>query len=369
MRLCYIANPNSIHAHRYLQYFSSAGHEVILLAHHPPQQPFPADVTLYDLTAQTNLRKFRFVVWALSVRRILRQIKPDLLHAQGVANAGWLAAASGFHPFIVTAWGSDLLVGPRRSSPQRWLARWVLGQADYVTCVSENLAQAAQALGADPSRLEVAPFGVDTTIFHPAPDRSALRAKLGLGQGPLVLSLRAMRPIYNPLDIARAIPLVLNQVPQSRFIIRVYGQDPALLAEFKAIVQEHQSEDHVHYVGEQKSDEAIADINRAVDVVVSVPDSDGTPLSVLEAMACGGAAVLSDLPSLREWVQDGREGLFIPVGDYSALSQAIVRLLQNTTLRQQIQTNAQELVHQRANSQLWMARAEEMYQQLVPGSD
>jgi glycosyltransferase involved in cell wall biosynthesis len=174
-----------------------------------------------------------------------------------------------------------------------------------------------------------------------------------------------MRPIYNPLDLARAIPFVVDQVPQAGFVIRVYGPDPELLAAFKAIIQEHHVEAHVHYVGEQSSDEDIADLNRMVDVVVSVPSSDGTPLSVLEAMACGTAVVLSDLPSLREWVQDGSEGLFVPVGDVTALSQAIVRLLQDTALRQRLQLNGQELVRQRADRQVWMTRAEEMYQKLI----
>lgn len=365
MRLCLIANPNSIHTYRYLEYFAEAGHKVTLLGHHSPQQPLPAGVTLYDLTARTNLRKFRFLAWAVTVRRIVQRIEPDLLHAQGVANAGWLAAAAGFHPLIVTAWGSDLLVGPKRSRLQRQLARWVLQKADYVTCVSQDLAQAAKALGADPARLEVAPWGVDTSVFHPASDRSALRTRYGFGPGPIVLSLRAMRPIYNPLDIARAIPIVVNQVPQTKFVIRVYGQDPDLLVGFQSIVQEHGVARYVHYVGEQSSDQDIADLNRSADVVVSVPTSDGTPLSVLEAMACGAAPVLSDLPSLREWVQDGQEGLFVPVGDVAALGQAIVRLLQDEALRHQIQVNSQHLIRERADRGVWMARAEALYRQLI----
>jgi glycosyltransferase involved in cell wall biosynthesis len=368
LRLCHIGNPNSIHVYRHLQFFASRGHEVILLGNHPPEKPLPNGVILHDLTAQTNLRKLRFLAWAAAVRRIVRQLEPDLLHAHSVANAGWLGAAAGFHPLVVTAWGSDLLVAPKRSRLQRYLARWVLRKADYVTCVSDDLVRAAGSLGADPDRLEVVQWGVDTMVFHPASDRSALRSQLGFGPGPLVLSLRAMRAIYNPLDIARAIPLIVDQVPDVQFLILVYGEDPSLLAEFQAIVQSQCVTEHVRYVDEQGSDEAIADLNRIADIAVSVSSSDGTPVSVLEAMACGAALVVSDLPSLREWIQDEREGLIVPVSDVQALSRAVVRLLQDPVLRHQIQTKSQVLVRERADRRVWMARTEEIYRQMAQGS-
>ena len=135
------------------------------------------------------------MLWVQAVRRLVRTICPDVLHAHQVASAGWLGAAAGYHPLLVTSWGSDLLVGARRSAVQRQLARWVLRRADRITCVSQNLAQAALALGAPPERVEVVPWGVNTSIFYPVPSGSVPAGP------PIVLSIRAMRPLYNPIDI------------------------------------------------------------------------------------------------------------------------------------------------------------------------
>jgi glycosyltransferase involved in cell wall biosynthesis len=319
LRLCYIANPYSIHTQRWLRFFAGRGHEVHLIGVSPmpgsfPLGAVPTQVVFYDLMAQVNVRKLRFLAWGLAARRIVHRLRPDVLHAHHVAGAGWVGAAAGYHPFIVTAWGSDLLLGPRRSWTQRQLARWALRRADYVTCVSHNLAQAARGLGADPAHVEVVPWGVDTGVFHPAPEKEALRAQLGLGTGPIVLSIRALRELYNPLDIARAIPLVLAQVPEARFIIRTYNCDPDLLARFKDFVREHEVMEAVQYIGDLPNEQAIADLYRAADVVVSVPTSDGTPSSVLEALACGALPVLSDVPSLREWIRHEQEGLFAQWG-------------------------------------------------------
>ncbi len=370
MRLCYIANPYSIHTQRWMRYFAGRGHKVYLIGVSPKRGSIPADaipssVIFYDLMTQINVRKLRYLAWGLAARRIVHEIQPDVLHAHEVAGDGWVGAVAGYHPFVVTAWGSDLLVGPARSWVHRQLARWVLRRADHVTCVSENLASVAHALGADPARLEVAPWGVDTTVFHPGSANAALYQQLDLGTGPVVLSIRALRPLYNPLDIAQAIPRVLEQVPEAQFIIRTYSYDTDLLTKFQAIVREHDAAKVVHYVGDLPDDNAVAELYRIADVAVSVPSSDGTPLSVLEAMACGAPVVVSDLPSLREWITDGENGLLVPVRDAEALAEAIIQLLRDPQQRAEFRQRNLNLIRERADHQVEMAKMESLYHTLV----
>lgn len=365
MRLCYIAAPHSIHTQRWLRYFVRQEHEVHLVSPSSENALVPQGVIWHKIAMPTNIPKVRTLALGYKVRQQVHKIQPDLLHAHQASPYGWWGAMASYHPYIITAWGSDLLVRPRQSWFYRLLARWTLSQADYVTCVSKNLADAARTLGVTPSRLEVAPWGVDTTIFRPAGSNAALRAQLGLGGEPIVLSLRPIKPLYNPLDIAQAIPLVLEKVPQARFVIRTYMCDPDMLAQFKAIVRKHGVTEAVRYAGDLPDDNAIADLYRIADVAVSVPSSDGMPLSVMEALACGAALVLSDVPSLHEWVRHQQEGLYVPVGDIRALSAAIIRLLTDEALRRQLQTNGLTLIQQHADSRVWMARAEELYTRLV----
>jgi glycosyltransferase involved in cell wall biosynthesis len=230
----------------------------------------------------------------------------------------------------------------------------------------EDLAQAAISLGADLTASKSHP-GSGYGHFHPAPPDDTLRQRFNLAAGPIVLSLRGIRPVYNPLDIARAIPLVLEQVPEAQFVIRTYNYDPGLLEQFQTIVHEMGATEAVHYVGRQSADREIAALNRLAEVAISVPSSDGTPISVLEALACGVALVVSDLPSLHEWVQDQREALFVPVGDVAALSGAIVRLLQDQSLRKTLSERGPQLIHERAESKVWMHHNEGIYQRLIGG--
>ncbi len=367
MRLCVVGNPNSVHIRRWLRYFAQRGHEVHLIGEHPKTQELPACVMFHDLTVRGNVRKLRYLGWALYIRRLVQRIAPDVLHAHQVTSAGWLAAASGYHPFLVTAWGSDLRLGARRSYLHYALARWVLRRADYVTCASGEIALLAQRLGATACRLEVLPLGVDVTCFHPAPPSEDLRRCLALRPGPVVISLRAIRPIYRPLDIAYAIPLILARVPAAQFIVCTYSCDPVLLAHFQRIVAHAGAERAVRYVADLSSDEAIADLYRLAHVAVSVPSSDAIPHSVLEAMSCGVVPVLSDLPSLREWIREGEEGLFVSVGDVAGLAEAVTRLLIDAPLRERLQANAIRLVRERADARVTKRRYEEIYETLASG--
>lgn len=330
-----------------------------------PETAFPKCVVFHPLSPATNIRKLWYVPLALRVRRLVHTIQPDILHAHQASPPGWLGAFSGYHPFMVTVWGSDLLIKPNRSRLYRILARWVMRSADYVTCVTQQLANIARYLGANPATIEVAPWGINTQIFHPNPTNPELRAQLGLKNGPIILNLRPIRPVYNPLDVARAIPPVLQEAPDAQFIVRTYAPDAELLNQFRAILYEAGVSEKVHYIGDLPNDEAIASLYRLVDVGISVPSSDGLPLSVLEALACGMPLVLSDLPSLREWIQEGQEGLFVPIGDAQAIADAIKRLCQDRYLHSQLRANGINLVRKRADREVLMGRMEEIYEQVV----
>jgi glycosyltransferase involved in cell wall biosynthesis len=365
LKICYVANPNIAHTLRWSGYFASSGYDVHLIGDHEPARKPPPEVIFHDLTAYTNLRKVRYALWPIITRRILREIQPDILHAIGIASAGWLGAAAGFHPFIATSLGSDLLLLNQRSWLHRRSSLWALNNADYVVCVSNQLAQRASALGVESDKLETIYPGIDTGIYAPPDDRQAVRSKLGLGQEPVVISLRAMNWIYNPLDIAGAIPLVLDEAPQTRFLIFTYNQDPALLSQFKARLAESGCQQAVTYVPPLADDQAIAEYYQAADIAVSVPSSDGTPSSVLESMACRTALVLSDLPTLHDWAEPERHALYVPTGDVPAIARAILRLIEDETFRRALAQNASRRVLREASVETWMGKMEQIYRRLA----
>jgi L-malate glycosyltransferase len=364
LKLCLLANPNSVHIQRWATYFVEAGYEVHLIGEHALTSRLPARVIFHDLTRLTNLRKLRYLGWAFALRGLLGKIRPDVLHAHNITSAGWLAAASGFHPTLITSHGSDLMLLEERPRVHTILTKWVLRQADYITCVSQILAQKARQLGASAERVEVAPLGIDLSIFHPGrPDATGQPGKY-TGETPVLLSLRAIRQIYNPMDVAAAIPKVLKSIPEARFVFLTYNSEARLLKQLQTWIASQQLSHTVDFIPPMEGDAAIAEMIRGCDVAISVPASDGAPASVLEAMACQKALILSNIPALHEWATHERECLYVAPGDIQALSQAIMRLMEDHKLRRDLGENASKLVKSRADRKQCMYRYEKLYQEL-----
>jgi len=363
MRLCFISNPNSIHTRRWVDWFANYGHTVCLIADNPLKQRWEG-IPIYDLPARFNTTALKYLIWSVWTRQIIRRWRPEIVHAHRVNGAGWLGAFSGFHPFVVTPWGTDLYVHPYQSRIFRRLAQHVLTHADLVTADSADLAKQALLFGSEPSKTQLIQWGVDTAIFYPGTSDPTVRARLHVNPGPVILSLRGIAPIYHIDTIIRAIPQVKLVFPQVTFIFLDYNTDLAYKAHLENLIADQALQTSVRWLSEITSREAVADLNRLADIAVSVPSSDGTPVSVLEAMACGAAPVVSDLPSLREWITDGENGLLVPVGDPEALAAAIVRLLQQPHLREQFRQRNQEIIHSRADHQAEMQKMEQLYESL-----
>ena len=222
LRLCYISNPNLIHTRRWVTWFARRGHTVCLLADVPLKEDW-SEVPVVDLSKIFYARYIRFPIWTVWLKRFLRQWGPDVLHAHRINSAGWLAAASGFHPYVITPWGTDIFVQPQQSWMARLLARYTLSHADLVTCLSHAMEGQVAQLGALASALHIVQFGVEMDIFKPGSATAStsmdLRSRFSLPDNArIVLSPRAVTPIYNLDIILQSIPLVREHCPDAIFI-------------------------------------------------------------------------------------------------------------------------------------------------------
>lgn len=327
LRLAYLADPNSVHTRRWLAFFAARGHDVRLLvdarvAVRPGLHP-AIRLERYDRFGPVRLPLVSSIQGGGALRRLLRRLRPDVLHAHYLLGYGWQARLSGFHPFVASPWGSDLFVAPRRSwRTRRWNAA-TLRTADLVTANSRYMLDRAVADGARAGRVEIVQFGVDTRRFAPGPHDPLLAARLELPDAPVVLSIRALRPLYRHETIIDAFAGL--RLPAS-LLMTARNADGAYRRALEARIARHGIGDRVKIVDEIAEDD-LAAVLRSAAAMVSVPRSDGTPGSVLEAMASGCPLVVSDVPTLRELMSGASGGLLTPVGDANAVRDALDRVL------------------------------------------
>ncbi len=297
-----------------------------------------------------------------SLARQLRRLDPDVLHAHYVTGNAWRAWLSAFHPYVVTVWGSDVLGMSRQSWRRRMYARLALRAADIVTGGSADLVRAAVAAGARPERTRYIHFGVDTGRFSPGPEPAALRARLGLGGRRVLLSNRLIAPVYRQGVVVQVLARLPTDVVA---VMTAYRAQPDEVARIRGLADRLGVADRLRIVDALDESE-LPDLYRLADAVVSIPASDGGPITVAEALAVGRPIVATDLPSLQEWLAELDPAALVPVDDVAATVAAVTTMLsRGQEERQERAVRGRAAVTERADWRTNMERMETLYRELA----
>lgn len=309
---------------------------------------------------------------------VVNQLQPDILHAHFIYYRGWASALARFHPLVITLYGSDIYM-PKGPADRPWEIHYAhqlntaaMLQADLVTAVSADLYNVARRKTFGQVPVELIPIGTDRELFHPNPPEAhlaRLREQLNIPNGAFVVfSPRQMTPLYNIEVLIDSIPHVLQQVPHAVFLLKdAFRNTPereAYVASLRQRVEDLGISQAVRWV-EQVPYEDLPVLYNLADVIVSIPSTDGMPVTLFEAMACETPVIVGDLPSYTRIVAHEKTGLRVPLGNVAALGEAICRIATDPALSKRLMENAREVVNRYGIFDEQMARMEAAYYKLV----
>jgi glycosyltransferase involved in cell wall biosynthesis len=366
LRLCYVADLRTAHARRWIAFFARRGHSITVLTPpigpdsfslsadqatasrdagqsseltvHSGKMPDLEGVAVHRFLRKPGLPKLIQLTNVLPLKRILYSFRPDVLHAHYVRIYGWVAALSFFDPLVVTVWGGDILEDQGAFSDflGRKLTPFSIKRARLVTAHSKFLRERVMELGKEGNRVRMVGCpGVDRKLFRPGLDTSALAQELGLGRNHLVLCTRLMGELYNTETVLRAVPLILKKVPDTKFLFSELMSHKPYIERMKALAVELGVVRSLLFLDGIHHERMPLFLNLA-EAFVSVPDSDGMPQSLLEAMSCGTVPVVSDLPQYAGLIRNEENALVVVRKDSEALAEAVVKLLTDPTLRKRL---------------------------------
>ena len=365
MRICFIASPG-IHTNPWLKYFADNGHEVHLITTESSRGSTD-NVKLHLLKRfGPRIRIINYLVNSiplmLQFKRLIKNINPDIIHAHSIMDTTLLGVVSGFHPFVVTPWGSDVLIVPKQSKFSRWMVRYVLKKVDLIACDGEHMMEPLIELGAEPQKIKLTYFGVDTQKFKPGQKNERLRKELGILNSPTIISLRRLNPIYDIESLIKAVPLVLKEVPEAKFLLVEKGSQEAQL---RQLAKSLGVSDSVKFAGLVPHDE-LPQYLASADIYVSTSLSDaGLAASTAEAMACGLPVIITDFGDNRKWVEDGVNGFVIPLRAPEVLASKIIYLLQNEDSRKKFGQANHQMIEERDNWEKEMGKMGKLYEELI----
>jgi glycosyltransferase involved in cell wall biosynthesis len=349
--LCLLGDANSVHLRRWAGEMQARGFRVSIVT----ARPQPLDGV--EQVVLPPVRRSADWLWRVgAARRAVDALAPDLVHAHYVSSYGYLAARVGRRPLVMTAWGSDLLVTPRRSRLMHALTGWTLRRADRITGDSLDLVAAIDAYRPRRPAVQIH-WGADLARF--APVDWAARAPFE------IVSLRSWEPNYRLPVILDAVAALHDEAPGRPLALHLLGGGPDEAA-LRTQVDALGLQGVVRFHG-RLDDAGMAAVLARCKVSVSVPASDATSVSVLESMAAGVPVVASDLPANRQWL-DADPALIVPVDDAAALAGALRRLRDDDALAQRVSAHQLARMQRDGDRAVQMDRMAALYRELLAGS-
>ncbi|MEK6256911.1 MAG: glycosyltransferase family 4 protein [Chloroflexota bacterium] len=385
MRILFVADGRSPTALNWISFFVEQGHEVHLVSTYScdPEIDFASiniipvalnqaassstsggrGSLLKRITTPGFRTKLRQLLGPLTISgaakrlsALVEELQPELVHAMRIPYEGMLAATAMKNskiPLITSVWGNDFTLHANSSAAMRKLTRSTLARTNALhsdTQRDQKLARQWGFLAEKPSTVLPGGGGIRLEIFNPPSSPPA---------SPTIINPRGVRAYIRNDTFFQAIPMVLEKVPEARFICpAMHGEKEA-----ESWINKLNIASSVELLPQQSRNQ-MADLYRQAQIAVSLSEHDGTPNTLLEAMACGCFPIAGDIESLREWIDSGQNGLLVPYDDPQVLALAILQvLIGKMEISKVVQYNL-DLVSQRAEYAKTMTAAQKFYAEI-----
>jgi len=310
---------------------------------------------------------------------MVQSLQPDLVHAGPIQKVSFLAALNDFHPLISMSWGTDLLMDADQDLIWRAVTRFTLQHSDWLIGDCLAVREKAASFGFNKEHTTIFPWGIDLDEFKPSKS-PILRQRYQWKDHFVILCTRNWEPRYGVELVVRAFCENAGRMKDAILVMVGGGSQEGLLrkmvvdsglsdrvffagrVEYANLPAYYQAADL--YISASHSDGSsvslmealgcgcpvlVSDIIAAADLYVSASHSDGSSVSLMEALGCGCPVLVSDIIANREWVQPGNQGWLFKDGDWRDLSVGMLHAYQQKDKLLTYRRNARQTALQKAD--------------------
>ncbi len=355
VRICFLSTGTFTHIGTYLEHFRRAGHDVHFLALSPSP---PRSVPTHDLALWGDYSlgrgKWKYPLSMPRARWLVRRLRPDVVHAHYATSGGLAGLVCGHRATVVTVHGTDLT---QRMDSHVWrrLLKAVFDHAARVNTVSAELTSLSLRLGVPPEKISEFTPGIDTARYQAQP------RTVDSERGLRLICTRRLEPIYDHRTVIEALALIKRRGVAFK---ATFVGDGVLRRELRKLATRLGLTDELSFLGQASADEMPA-LLAAHDVYLSASRTDGTSLSLLEAMASGLFPIVSQISANQGWLQDGVGGFLHRVADPAHLAERVWELSRRPQLMSPAAKINRALVLEAGDRAANMKKLEGLYEEVV----
>jgi len=341
MKILLLSDTNNAHTLRWVEALSTLGFEVGVFGLDIVKSDFYSNhphvsVFAFDRLSKTNtvknggLNKLSYLFSLHQLKLIIKTFQPDIVHAHYASSYGLLGVLSGFHPLILSVWGSDVFCFPKVSPIHKYTLKWILRNSDYILSTSKVMA--TETAKYTSKMISITPFGIDCQLFSPSKEGKKEDRTFIVG------CTKTLAPIYGIDILIKAFAVISHDIDAK---LKLLGEGPSYL-ELKQLTEKLNISDKVEFLGRKPIAELPYYYND-FDVAVYLSKSESFGVVALEAMACECPLIVSKAAGFIE-VVPSEAGIFIDCEDVQAVAESLRLLYKNKELRKKMGAKGRKYV-------------------------
>jgi glycosyltransferase involved in cell wall biosynthesis len=363
MRVLLLAEVNSSHTIKWARSLLSSGLEIAVFSFSTPESDyFDGRVVVHSSHGVTrapgrdslSIRKMRYLAAIPRIRRMIKLLRPDVLHAHYASSYGLVGALCHFKPFVVSVWGSDIFDFAGKNILTTLATRLVLCRAERV--VSTSRIMAAEVGKYTRKACDTVPFGVDTGLFSPRRRRSKAESVITVG------TVKSLEECYGIDLLLRAFARARAIVANKRMELLIVGGG-SLEGPLRKLCRDLGIDKDTLFAGRIPYDQ-VPEWYERIDIFVALSRMESFGVSVLEASACGLPVVTSDAGGLPEVVRDGVTGFVVPRDRIEEAAAVIAALSLDDDLRREMGMRGRQFVAENYSWEMSIERQVRIYTEL-----
>jgi len=362
LKILFIGTNQSLIFRRWVDWFINRGHTVGIIG---KTKNYNSQAKFYDIshpfgnvTQRTSPLGLAFQL--IKINRYIKNFKPDVIQCHSTFLYGIFVNLLKKKPNVISVWGSDILINPKKSIIVKYLTKLALRRADLVTSESHFIANACLAL-APKIKIELIQFGVDFSVLEKI---NNVECKFKFSSDKLILFPRGLDSTYNPEVFVEAIPHVLKIIPDAIFIFKYFNnnRNKNNLYTIKQKINALEIHPNNYMFINELSYLELLKLYSISRIFLSIPYSDSISITLVEGMIMGCIPIVSDLEVNHEIVEENK--LFVPV-DPEKLAHKIMEVFSNYTYYQNYVLNSKRKLLDKFNQQTNMLKMENLYSKIM----